>query len=282
MKLTLCNEVLGDMPFREQFEFAHALGYEGLEIAPYTLNSNPLAITPREISEVSKFSDAAGVPVSGLHWLLVRPENLSITSSDADVRQRTVGFMKQLIGLCADLGGTYLVHGSPQQRRLPENGNDQEIGEARKRGIESWASIAEAAENSGVTYCIEALAPPMANFINTVAEAVEILERINSKAILTMIDCSAARQHERQSVAELIAEWHPRGLLGHIHVNDKNRRGPGQGDDEFDSVVKALKEHNYGSWIGVEPFDYVPDGPAAAAYCAGFMRCLLDDKILST
>ena len=278
MKLTLCNEVLGDMPFEQQFEFAQALGYEGLEIAPYTVNPNPLAITPKEVSEVNKYSSAAGLPVSGLHWLLVRPENLSITTSDTDIRQRTIGFMKQLITLCADLGGTYLVHGSPQQRRLPETGNDQEIEEARKRGIESWAAIAEAAENAGVTYCIEALAPPMANFVNTVAEAAEIVEHINSKAVLTMIDCSAARQHERPSVAELIAEWHPRGVLGHIHVNDKNRRGPGQGDDEFDSVVQALKSQDYGKWIGVEPFDYIPDGPAAAAFCSGFMRSLLGDR----
>ena len=140
MKLTLCNEVLGDMPFEQQFEFAQAIGYEGLEIAPYTVNPNPLAITPKEVSEVNKYSSAAGLPVSGLHWLLVRPENLSITTSDTDIRQRTIGFMKQLITLCADLGGTYLVHGSPQQRRLQETGNDQELEEARKRGIESWAS----------------------------------------------------------------------------------------------------------------------------------------------
>ena len=43
MKIALCNEVLGAMPLEEQCELAAALGYDGLEIAPFTLADAPRA-----------------------------------------------------------------------------------------------------------------------------------------------------------------------------------------------------------------------------------------------
>jgi len=63
-------------------------------------------------------AEEAGVAVTGLHWLLVKPAGLSISSKDAAVRKRTLDVMFALVDLCAALGGRYLVHGSPQQRRL--------------------------------------------------------------------------------------------------------------------------------------------------------------------
>ena len=53
--------------------------------------------------------------VSGLHWLLVAPEGLSITSNDGAVRDRTRDVMRGLVDLCAGLGGPVLIHGSPAQ-----------------------------------------------------------------------------------------------------------------------------------------------------------------------
>jgi hypothetical protein len=34
-------------------------------------------------------------------------------------------------------------------------------------------------------------------------------------------------------VADAIRRWMPTGLMAHIQFNDRNRRGPGQGDDRF-------------------------------------------------
>jgi D-psicose/D-tagatose/L-ribulose 3-epimerase len=36
MRIALCNEVIATLPFERQCEFAAALGYDGLEIAPFT------------------------------------------------------------------------------------------------------------------------------------------------------------------------------------------------------------------------------------------------------
>lgn len=276
MKLALCNEVLGDMPFYEQCSFSKSLGYDGLELAPYTVDETPHYMSSGRRKEIRRIAGDAGTPIAGLHWLLVTPEGLSITTDDKATREKTIDVMLRLIELCADLGGGYLVHGSPGQRRLPDDGDTVE--EARKRGIDAWAAIAEDACQAGVVYCIEALAQPRANFVNYLDEAAEIVDQINSPGIRTMIDCSAASQMEKMTVAELIDRWLPSGHMAHVQVNDANRRGPGQGEDDMTPVIEALIRHNYSGWIGVEPFVYEPDGSATAAFCAGYMRALMDRR----
>jgi D-psicose/D-tagatose/L-ribulose 3-epimerase len=49
-----------------------------------------------------------------------------------------------------------------------------------------------------------------------------------------------------------------------VQLNDRNRRGPGQGDTDQRPVLQALKDLDYSGWVAVEPFDYHPDGPGCA------------------
>lgn len=277
MKLALCNEVLGQMNFAAQCEFAAKLGYQGLELAPFTISLEPQNITAPKAAEIRRIAEDAGTPIAGLHWLLVTPEGLSITTDDYELHAKTTDLMRHLIDLAVVLGADYLVHGSPGQRRLPEAAKGQDVRtEARTHAIEAWAKIAVHATAANVTYCIEALAAPEANFVNTVAEAADIVDQINLPGLRTMIDCSAASVMEEQPVADLIDQWMPSGHIAHIQVNDENRRGPGQGETRFDEVFAALKRQHYDGWIGVEPFVYEPDGPATAAYCAGYLKKLLE------
>src|ERR1044071_6033662 len=113
MRIALCNEVIRELPFERQCELAATLGYDGLEVAPFTLSDEPHRLTAVQRSAVRKAAQDAGIAITGLHWLLVKPDGLSITAADADVRARTLAVMRELIGMCAELGGTYLVHGSP-------------------------------------------------------------------------------------------------------------------------------------------------------------------------
>jgi D-psicose/D-tagatose/L-ribulose 3-epimerase len=271
MRLSLCNEVLSPLPFAAQCALAAELGYDGLEIAPFTLSDDPLSLTAAERQVIRRAVEEAGLAVTGLHWLLVTPKGLSITETDPAVRRRTRDMMQGLCDLCADLGGRYLVHGSPAQRQLPE----RDIHAAKGYALEAFRYAARAAEKAGVIYCIEPLSRRETNFINTVAEAIGVVEGIGSNSFRTMIDCSAAGLAEEESVAELIARWMPSGLISHIQVNDPNRKGPGQGEMDFVPIIAALKKHGYDGDIGVEPFVYEPDGPGVAAHSIRYLRNLL-------
>ena len=273
MRIALCNEVLAEMPLERQCEYAAALGYDGLEIAPFTLDASPEKISTAQAAKIRATVEASGLVVTGLHWLLVKPDGLSLTDPDAAVRARTLEVMMHLTGLCAELGGEVLVHGSPRQRQIAP-GESHQIALARLR--DALAQVAFAAARTGVIYCIEPLSRKETSLVNTVAEAADLVRSIDHPNLRTMIDCSAAGQTESESIPALIDRWLPTGLIAHLQVNDPNRRGPGQGEMKFAPILAALKRHDYSGTIAVEPFDYVPDGPGVAAFSAGYLRGLLE------
>ena len=133
MRIALCNEVIADMAFDEQCRFAAALGYDGLEVAPFTLGGEPHRLPPETVRATRQAAEDAGIAITGLHWLLVRPDGLSITTDDDAAFASTVDVGLRLVELCAELGGSVLVHGSPKQRMLPD---DDGRKRARDRAID--------------------------------------------------------------------------------------------------------------------------------------------------
>ena len=273
MKFALCNEVLQPMAFAAQCAFAAGLGYDALEVAPFTLAEDPMQITDAEARGFAQVAADAGISISGLHWLLVAPAGLSIVSADAAVRQRTVDVMKRLVDLCAAMGGRYLVHGSPKQRSVPEGTSRSD---AMARATECFARAGEAAAAAGVIYCIEPLSTRETDLLNSVAEAAQVVDALGLPGLKTMIDCSAAGQVETQPIEELMRHWMPSGHIAHVQVNDPNRRGPGQGEMNFAPILAAIAQMQasgqYTGTVAVEPFDYVPDGPGCAARAIGYLR----------
>ena len=273
MRIALCNEVIAPMPFPKQCEYAAKLGYDGLEIAPYTLSEEPHRLGSAQIAAARAAAADAGVAITGLHWLLIKPPGLSISTRDDAVRRRTVEVMLALVEQCAELGGRYLVHGSPHQRRV-DAGDSKAAALARAR--ECFAAVAERAEKAGIVYCIEPLAADQTPLINTLAEAAALVEAIGSRAVRSMLDCSAAGRMETTPLAALVDHWLPAGMIAHVQLNDRNRRGPGQGEQRFAPLLAALVRHGYAGDIAVEPFDYVPDGPGAAARAIGYVKGILE------
>lgn len=268
MRISLCNEVVRDLDFPAQCALAASLGYDGLEVAPFTLDAEAPHLLPasRRV-ELRRAAADAGTAITSLHWLLLAPAGLSITSADPALRARTLDVMERLVGLAADLGATILVHGSPGQRRVVADGD-------AARAEEAMAKAGEAAARHGVTYCVEPLDPGQTNWCTSVADGAAIVSRIDNPALRTMLDTCSAGNGESESVVALLERHVPTGAIAHVHFNDRNKRGPGQGTDRFGPVLDALRRTGYAGIAAVEPFDYIPDGPTSAARAIGYLRAL--------
>ncbi len=273
MRIALCNEVIAPMPFAQQCVYAAKLGYDGLEVAPYTLSEEPQRLGAAQLAAARGAAADAGIAITGLHWLLLKPAGLSISTRDDAVRKRTLDVMLALVDQCAELGGRYLVHGSPQQRRI-DTGDTRAAALARAQ--ECFAAVAERAEKAGVVYCVEPLGADQTPLINTLEEAAAVVKAIGGRNLRTMLDCSSAGRMETAPLPALVDRWLPEGMIAHVQVNDRNRRGPGQGEQRFAPLLRALVRHGYAGDIAVEPFDYVPDGPGAAARAIGYIRGILE------
>lgn len=273
MKLALCNEVLRHRRFADQCARAAALGCDGLELAPFTVGNDVHDWTDAAAAGLRAQAAQHGLQISSLHWLLVKPEGLSLTTTDTSQRARTLAVLTRLIGFAAAAGAQVLVHGSPVQRS-PQPG--QSLADALARCSEAWARLADVAAQAGVVYCIEPLAPFETQVINTVAQAAEVVDQIGSPALRTMLDLSAASHAETEDAATLLRRWLPSGHIAHVQLNDHNRRGPGQGSSAVRPALQALAELGYRGWLAIEPFDYHPDADACAAYSVGHVRGLLE------
>jgi sugar phosphate isomerase/epimerase len=273
MRFSLCNEVVRALPFAAQCDLAASLGYQGIELAPFTLGDAPHRLAPAAIAALRRAAAEAGIAITSLHWLLVAPAGLSITTDEAATRARTLDVIAGLVDLAAALGATHLVHGSPAQRVLPD-GPDREA--ARDRGIDAFAFAGERARAAGVTYCIEPLDRGQTAFVNTIAEAAGIVRAIGNPALSTMLDTCSAANTETEPIEALVARWLPTGLIAHVHLNDPNRRAPGQGALRFGPVLAALRAQGYAGTAAVEPFEYVPDGAGCAARAIGYLHGILE------
>ncbi len=273
MRLSLCNEILRERPFAEQCRLAAALGCHGLELAPFTLRDEVAALDEHDAAALRQTAAAHGLAIGSLHWLLVSPPGLSIATPDTELRQRTLNLLQRLIGFAAACGAQVLVHGSPAQRS-PVPGQSQ--ADAQQRCEDAWATLAPLAQQAGVTYCIEPLSAAETPVINTLDQAAAVVQRIGNPALRTMLDLSAAAQTESEPLHEVLARHLAAGHIAHVQLNDRNRRGPGQGETPVAPILRVLLQQQYRGWLALEPFDYHPEPLACAAASAAYVRGVLE------
>jgi sugar phosphate isomerase/epimerase len=266
MRYAICNETFEGWPHERVCRYVADLGYQGLELAPFTLAPRITDVTADRRRELRVQAEGCGLTIIGLHWLLAKTTGLQLTSADAAVRKATADYLVELAHCCRDLGGNLLVFGSPAQRRVPAGATkEQAIGYA----LDTFRRAASALADCGVTLCLEPLSPPEADFINTAAEGVELLDRLDHPNFKLHLDVKAMST-EQVPATELIRLHAAR--TAHFHANDPNLRGPGFGATDFVPIFHALRESGYGGWVSVEVFDYKPDPETIARESLHYMR----------
>lgn len=250
-----CNEAFKDWDFRDACRCIRAAGYSGIEIAPFTLAEDPASVTKAQREEYKRIMAEEGLTYVGLHWLMVSPKGLHVTTPDESLRKRSWQHIHDLIDLSADLGPDgVMVFGSPVQRATT-GGLTRE--QATENYIQGLIEVAPHAEDKGVTILVEALPSSQCDVVQSLEEAVGIVKRIDSPGIRTMFDThNAVEETEPHDVLlDRYYDW-----IRHVHVNEMDGRHCGWGDYDFKPVLNVLKRRGYQGWVSLEAFDFTP-GP---------------------
>ncbi len=258
MRFAICNEIFRDWKLEDVFAYAAKIGYNAVEIAPFTLAN---AVTEIPASERRKICDLAarhGITIAGIHWVLVKPEGLHMNQPDAAIRARTAKYFCDLVDFCADIGGSRMIVGSPKQRSLmpgvsPEQG--------RAWALETFCGAVARAAARNVVICFEPLSPAETNFINTAQEARGFVDEMPSPNFQIILDVKAMCS-EAKPIPQIIQESWPH--FAHFHANDKNLKGPGFGEVDFKPIAAALKQVGYQGYVSVEVFNF-DEGPEVIA-----------------
>ena len=272
IRFGICNELFEGMDLARTCRLAREAGYEGLEIAPFTLAPLVTDLSHSRRRDARSVIHGEGLEVIGLHWLLAKTEGFHLTSPEAPVRRATASYLVALAEATHDLGGSLMVLGSPKQRNLLPG---VEIHEAVDHAVEVLRAAVPAIAGCGVEVCLEPLAASETDFINSIAEAESLMARVDHPSLKLHLDVKAMSADPGGTIPDLIA--HHAIEAGHFHAQDVNLRGPGMGEVDFAPILDALVAAGYDRWVSVEVFDYSPGAEETAFQSYKTLRHALDN-----
>jgi len=267
MKFGICSEIFKDWnDVGRTIDYVKEVGYDGLEVAPFTLAQYVSDIPQETRREIAGRAAQAGLDIIGIHWILVGPEGVHLTTADPAVRERTAQYLIDLAHFCGDIGGRVAIFGSPKQRSVEEG---MTYDQALENAAEVFGNALPTYEERGVTICMEPLTHLETNFCTTADETVRFIERIAHPNFRLLLD-TKAMAFEKEGRPALIRK-HAKHLA-HYHANDENLNGPGWGDVDFGPILEALTDIDFQGYASVEVFEFEPGPEAIATRSLEYMK----------
>ena len=253
MRYAACNELVHDRPFAEACALIARHGYQGIELAPYSLADDPLRIPPAQAREFRRTIQDTGLDCVGLHWLLKAPPGLHITTPDTRIRRRSWDAVRSLVDFCREVGGGLVVLGSGRQRGTQGISRDAAMAIL----CEELAILAPHLKDTGVTLLLEPLQVHVTDVLNTLEEAQGVIQRLSAPRIASMLDFHNS-QDESEPWERLIARY--ADIIRHVHLNEVDGHHPtlverpGRARSAYAAAFQALHETGYAGWISLETF----------------------------
>ncbi len=239
--------------FPARLSKARRIGYDGVEL----MVARPRELLPPRLrAEI----DAAGLQIcavaSGPVFMLDRLSLLAETAQrarEAEVR------LHELISLAAAIGAPLVTVGS-FRGRLAWAG-----GASARASLKSVLSrAADHGAGCGVRLVLEPLNRYESDVVNTCAEALAFIAETGHDHLGVLLDTFHVNIEEA-SILACFREALAAGKLWHVHLGDSNRRPPGQGHIDFESIVRTLQSAGYDGWLSAELLPFPdPDGAAEA------------------
>ncbi|MDE0166660.1 MAG: sugar phosphate isomerase/epimerase [Bryobacterales bacterium] len=270
-KLAVCNELYEKTDFAASCRSLKKAGWQGIEIAPFTLRNDATTLPAERRKEVRNIIQSEGLEFVGLHWLTVGPTGLHVTTPDEAMRKHSWDFVRRLVDLCADLrqgdSGGVMVFGSPMQRRTTGGLSPQQ---STTHFIDGVRSITGHLEDLGVTLLVEALPSEQCDVIGSLDEAIAVVRAVNSPAVRSMFDSHNAIE-ETTPHSELVEKYWD--FIRHIHINelDGSYVRPGGGYD-FKPVLQIAKDRKFDGWVSMEVFDFAPGAEKMVNESIAYLR----------
>ncbi len=232
-----------DADHKKYIDKAAKIGFDILEFQAQPL----LEMSDDHIRELRKRADDAGIELT---YSLGLDPNYDVSSLDETVRLGGVKYLQNIIRKMKVGGGTLLSGVSYAGWGCP-NVVMNDKRPYLEQSVKSMKEIIKVAEECGVTYCVEAVNRFETCIINTAAEALDYVARIDSKNIGVLLDTYHMNIEENNigDAIRLVGD-----KLTSFHTGENNRTAPGRGHLDWDEIFGALADINYKGRIVSEPF----------------------------
>lgn len=173
------------------------------------------------------------------------PPDLKITGPVVDY-PRLDRYAATAFRRAREIGMTVIVFGSAGARGVPDGFSHAYAFEQFVDVLRQFAPLAQA---QGVTVVVEPLQRGECNFINTIIEGAEIVERVAHPNVKLLVDIfHMARNGEPpDSIVQVGRHVH------HVHIaENKDRAAPGVHGEDFRPFFRALKKTGYNDRLTIE------------------------------
>ena len=243
--------------FEEKAAKAAQLGYDGIEL----MVRDPAWL---DWPAVKSTLTAAGLEVPQIvTGELYGTDGLCLVTADEDLYRRAVERTRTVIDLAAYLGA--MVNVGRLRGQLKFLGN---VPDAWAVAVERLREVVAYAAGQGVKITLEPINRYETDFILSAADGVRVVEDLGCENLGLMLDLFHMNI-EDASIEEGLRLAGDR--LWHVHVADSNRRYPGSGHLDFDSVFATLEEMGYQGYVSAELLP-LPDPDTAAQKTIEFLR----------
>jgi D-psicose/D-tagatose/L-ribulose 3-epimerase len=170
---------------------------------------------------------------------------------DEAIRENGMAYIRHCVDAVKSAGGTNLVGpiysavGRVWQQTADERAKDVDLL------VKQLSELAAYAGDRGVILCIEPLNRFETSFINTAAQALEVIYRVDHPSCKIMLD-TFHMNIEEKSLGAAIRAVGPHLL--HFHACENDRGAPGSGNVTWNDVAQALREINYDGPVVIESF----------------------------
>lgn len=174
-----------------------------------------------------------------------------VSSTNENIRQAGIGFMKNMISAVNEMGGEMIggtVH-SCWPSTLPAKASNKQI--YLEQSIKSMKELVKVAEDKQVILNIEVINRFEQFLLNTCEEAVNYVEEIDSPFCGILLD-TFHMNIEEDSIGGAILKAGKH--LNSMHIGETNRKPPGLGRMPWNEIKEALDKINYKGSLVMEPF----------------------------
>lgn len=119
--------------------------------------------------------------------------------------------------------------------------------------VKALRTLAPIAEAEGLTIVLEPLnrlVDHKGYFLNTSADAFELIRKVDSRAVRVLFDIYHQQITEGNLIRNITSNI---DLIGHFHIADNpGRNQPGTGEINYPKVFEAIKNSRYDGWLAFE------------------------------
>ena len=178
-----------------------------------------------------------------------------LLTSDLHLLSYSKNYIKECLKLCNFFGGSIfniclLSDYDPKIDRNHEIISNKEKKKLLKRSIGVLSELTNFSKDFGVSLLIEPLNRYSTPFCCNTADAIFIMSKLNNDYLSILLDTYHMNIEEKDFSDSINKS---KLFLKHIHFADNNRRMPGLGHINFNSILKTLKKIQYTNYIGLEP-----------------------------